>query len=100
MCLFFLMNRRPPSATRTDTLFPYPTLFRSPRSVLVDRRHRDGPGDPAVAAGTHHRLLGVELSAGEVEHAQGPAIPLGLGPGEGRRVSAQDRKSTRLNSSH
>src|SRR3546814_7612547 len=23
------MSRRPPSATRTDTLFPYPTLFRS-----------------------------------------------------------------------
>src|SRR3546814_3161904 len=30
--LFFLMIRRPPRATRTDTLFPYTTLFRSPRS--------------------------------------------------------------------
>src|SRR3546814_20761369 len=27
--LFFLMIRRPPVATRTDTLFPYTTLFRS-----------------------------------------------------------------------
>src|SRR3546814_16173984 len=27
--LFFLMIRRPPSSTRTDTLFPYTTLFRS-----------------------------------------------------------------------
>src|SRR3546814_19461256 len=26
------MIRRPPRSTRTDTLFPYPTLFRSPRS--------------------------------------------------------------------
>src|SRR3546814_5439727 len=26
---FFLMLRRPPRSTRTDTLFPYPTLFRS-----------------------------------------------------------------------
>src|SRR3546814_6560384 len=26
---FFLMIRRPPRSTRTDTLFPYPTLFRS-----------------------------------------------------------------------
>src|SRR3546814_7899570 len=26
---FFLMIRRPPRATRTDTLFPYTTLFRS-----------------------------------------------------------------------
>src|SRR3546814_3615194 len=28
---FFLMIRRPPRATRTDTLFPYTTLFRSPQ---------------------------------------------------------------------
>src|SRR3546814_12823411 len=27
--LFFLMIRRPPGSTRTDTLFPYTTLFRS-----------------------------------------------------------------------
>src|SRR3546814_3838283 len=27
--LFFLMRRRPPISTRTDTLFPYTTLFRS-----------------------------------------------------------------------
>src|SRR3546814_13781403 len=31
---FFLMIRRPPRSTRTDTLFPYTTLFRSP-SVSV-----------------------------------------------------------------
>src|SRR3546814_14997975 len=28
---FFLMIRRPPRSTRTDTLFPYTTLFRSRR---------------------------------------------------------------------
>src|SRR3546814_9524750 len=27
--VFFLMIRRPPRSTRTDTLFPYTTLFRS-----------------------------------------------------------------------
>src|SRR3546814_6936614 len=27
--VFFLIIRRPPRSTRTDTLFPYPTLFRS-----------------------------------------------------------------------
>src|SRR3546814_4412306 len=32
---FFLMIRRPPRSTRTDTLFPYTTLFRSNPSVLV-----------------------------------------------------------------
>src|SRR3546814_11593344 len=31
MCFFFLMIRRPPRSTRTDTLFPYTTLFRSRR---------------------------------------------------------------------
>src|SRR3546814_10556878 len=30
-CFFFLMIRRPPRSTRTDTLFPYTTLFRSHR---------------------------------------------------------------------
>src|SRR3546814_9462227 len=29
------MSRRPPRSTRTDTLFPYTTLFRSP-AVMVD----------------------------------------------------------------
>src|SRR3546814_14285870 len=29
-CSFFLMRRLPPRSTRTDTLFPYTTLFRSP----------------------------------------------------------------------
>src|SRR3546814_13977289 len=30
---FFLMIRRPPRSTRTDTLFPYTTLFRSARVI-------------------------------------------------------------------
>src|SRR3546814_14822361 len=32
---FFLMIRRPPRSTRTDTLFPYTTLFRSPRKAVA-----------------------------------------------------------------
>src|SRR3546814_3966867 len=31
--VFFLMIRRPPISTRTDTLFPYTTLFRSAQCV-------------------------------------------------------------------
>src|SRR3546814_6729357 len=34
---FFLMIRRPPRSTRTDTLFPYTTLFRSPCSLVARR---------------------------------------------------------------
>src|SRR3546814_8235646 len=33
MYLFFLKIRRPPRSTRTDTLFPYTTLFRSDRLI-------------------------------------------------------------------
>src|SRR3546814_6918012 len=37
-CVVFLMIRRPPRSTRTDTLFPYTTLFRSPpRPARADR---------------------------------------------------------------
>src|SRR3546814_10588412 len=36
-CVFFLMIRRPPRSTRTDTLFPYTTLFRSDVSEENER---------------------------------------------------------------
>src|SRR3546814_11432602 len=35
--VFFLMIRRPPRSTRTNTLFPYTTLFRSPVNTLFDQ---------------------------------------------------------------
>src|SRR3546814_16665580 len=38
--IFFLMIRRPPRSTRTDTLFPYTTLFRSTRSNRPRRSPR------------------------------------------------------------
>src|SRR3546814_15536370 len=34
LLFFFLMIRRPPRSTRTDTLFPYRTLFRSAEGLL------------------------------------------------------------------
>src|SRR3546814_12951006 len=40
--VFFLMIRRPPRSTRTDTLFPYTTLFRSSASDLLRHRRREG----------------------------------------------------------
>src|SRR3546814_6175976 len=36
----FLMLRRPPRSTRTDTLFPYTTLFRSIGEILAENRQR------------------------------------------------------------
>src|SRR3546814_10334558 len=40
------MIRRPPRSTRTDTLFPYTTLFRSPLYARVAKGYR--PGGPNV----------------------------------------------------
>src|SRR3546814_2343062 len=44
-CVFFLMIRRPPRSTRTDTLFPYTTLFRSQQFLAVE--DRAGAGEEA-----------------------------------------------------
>src|SRR3546814_20975395 len=47
--VFFLMIRRPPRSTRTDTLFPYTTLFRSRPSGPCRRspaKARPSPGEP------------------------------------------------------
>src|SRR3546814_17189769 len=40
LCFFFLMIRRPPRSTRTDTLFPYTTLFRS---IVAEREAGAAP---------------------------------------------------------
>src|SRR3546814_12195756 len=79
---FFLMIRRPPRSTRTDTLFPYTTLFRSLLLTLLALLTGLATADRAVAA---------------------PAVPAAMGAlvllveTTGK---AEDRKSTRLNSSH
>src|SRR3546814_6528178 len=54
MFLFFLMIRRPPRSTRTDTLFPYTTLFRSP---VIER------GRGVLRALSRRRLFGVRQGA-------------------------------------
>src|SRR3546814_12095999 len=41
---FFLMIRRPPGSTRTDTLFPYTTLFRSLWIASQRQREMQRPG--------------------------------------------------------
>src|SRR3546814_1142300 len=52
MSFFFLMIRRPPRSTRTDTLFPYTTLFRSDGSqgeCFFQKHHADSLGDDVHA---------------------------------------------------
>src|SRR3546814_1179977 len=50
LCFFFLMRRRPPRATRTDTLFPYTTLFRSCALPCRACRRRSSWRLPGIAA--------------------------------------------------
>src|SRR3546814_14451969 len=45
---FFLMIRRPPRSTRTDTLFPYTTLFRSPPPDALVTQEDLSPGSAAA----------------------------------------------------
>src|SRR3546814_20355068 len=82
--ILLLMSRRPPRSTRTDTLFPYTTLFRSSSPVEL----RQEPDALALAA------LTWILEDGE--RAQRLLALTGLEPDTLR----QDRKSTRLNPSH
>src|SRR3546814_16323482 len=79
---FFLMIRRPPRSTRTDTLLPYTTLFRSRAASLPD---------VARSPRQQNRVVEVEQHGGMIAAA---AL---LGD---RLVGEGDRKSTRLNSSH
>src|SRR3546814_13187450 len=64
---FFLMIRRPPRSTRTDTLFPYTTLFRSPVRRLPDPAPVLDDRLPAADVGylqpvrLHHRRVGRRL---------------------------------------
>src|SRR3546814_19512340 len=65
---FFLMIRRPPRSTRTDTLVPYTTLFRSRRdaeaAVALLPRHLGKACPPQAATGgeQRHRLKHVVLA--------------------------------------
>src|SRR3546814_2357025 len=65
MYFFFLMIRRPPRSTRTDTLFPYTTLFRSApvlgdhrrgREQLQDQVPADDPGQELAERGVGVRV--------------------------------------------
>src|SRR3546814_1890929 len=109
------MIRRPPRSTRTDTLFPYTTLFRSlpQRGAEITRSGGGGPeGAGALAlrgcsfTGIH-KAVGIEIDPAadrRTSVARGDAPRARRGAAEARGVAERpgcgDRKSTRLNSSH
>src|SRR3546814_12232944 len=105
------MIRRPPRSTRTYTPFPYASLFRSPVDEVVQGAvHRLG----AIVHAVHvdrgeHALAVVGQVAGGVEEpllgdVRGADVVEALGDVSLADVvlhrALEDRKSTRLNSSH
>src|SRR3546814_21061087 len=83
------MIRRPPRSTRTDTLFPYTTLFRSTylqmplqlASVIYNCRRTVGPGRP----------IGEGSADSAVQAAEGPAAE-GVGHRERQQARSEERR--------
>src|SRR3546814_11795789 len=96
--VFFLMLRRPPRSSRTDTLFPYTTLFRAVGVGLGQREHRlQRTADHVLGFGLVVRALGGHGHVAGLDHVlEGLTLVRGVALD---RLD-QDRKSTRLNSSH
>src|SRR3546814_20957600 len=98
------MIRRPPRSTLTDTLFPYTTLFRSPRgSENASQCERVGTSVESLGfvAEVAHDVDGAALMP-EREVVRHPRVRKEQhhAPGPEQRRPQADRKSTRLNSSH
>src|SRR3546814_2998941 len=114
------MIRLPPSSTRTDTLFPYTTRFRSyewnDQRQLLAIKAREGRGESAEAVEQHifseEFLLERPLLAAirqdqpavllidEIDRADEEFEAFLLEVLSDYQISIPDRKSTRLNSSH
>src|SRR3546814_5867745 len=112
---FFLMIRRPTRSTRTDTLFPYTTLFRSGvaaaealHALGLDAVRLKWPNDlvvvdggrPGSSPGQVLRKLGGLLVEGSGEHAGPVRAVIGLGlnvrmpDGHGRAIDQRSEEHT------
>src|SRR3546814_6152123 len=109
------MRRLPPRSTRTDTLFPYTTLFRSPGATVKEAPSTARMGPWGVANSTQRFSTERSVMAGLVPDAEafGKAVAE-QAEAEGQQDDGEagkeadppcsseevERKSTRLNSSH
>src|SRR3546814_19952767 len=93
LLLFFLMIRRPPRSTRTDTLCPYTTLFRS--------QDKSGPAlNRAGFLRVFAAATAIQIPKQDLAALIRSAAALGTRSGIALTTPTVDRKSTRLNSSH
>src|SRR3546814_16394287 len=79
---FFLMIRQPPRSTRTDTLFPYTTLFRSrrqrmrPECIAAVAQVLGQAPTPAQIRNIETRLARSMRAEAAADHPAWPALPL------------------------
>src|SRR3546814_20411720 len=99
---FFLIIRRPPRSKRTDTLFPYKPLFRAGMNAMKHSKPIRRPQLLATALAT--LLAPLPAWAQHADHMPPPPpVPQEAQsdkPEEVKQEAPEDRKSTRLNSSH
>src|SRR3546814_7251330 len=119
---FFLMIRRPPRSTRTDTLFPYTTLFRSEEDRCRQEEGEEVVAKPSpggrrprkrerknishgiahIKSSFNNTIVAITDPAGNVLSWASAGNVGFKGSRKSTPFAAQmaDRKSTRLNSSH
>src|SRR5258707_10013803 len=84
------MIRRPPRST----LFPYTTLFRSPKAV-------QSPAQPSVTSSpTNNMDARAQVQSAAIKRVEAKTTEVPTPTTASPRHGQQDRKSTRLNSSH
>src|SRR3546814_17048514 len=101
------MIRRPPGSTRTETPFPYTTLFRSRRAggKAIEFERQAGGAGRELAHHLRHLVVDARMRCkigGNIgtEHADIGHLPSVRRVAAGVPMLDLDRKSTRLNSSH
>src|SRR3546814_13106548 len=102
------MIRRPPRSTRTDTLFPYTTLFRSQADYVVRRLQEYRAGTTSESDPHLFNIMAEvtkSLTDEEIDSLGSYLQGLHERPDAATLIAmanapAADRKSTRLNSSH
>src|SRR3546814_12563016 len=91
---FFLMIRRPPRSTRTDTLFPYTTLFRSGAGGTGRAGRSSAIAAEPTAGRSRSGIAGTLASPPAPRTARDPAAARGGGAGlrrTGRHAAARRR---------